>query len=170
MKNLYIVLFASLFLLACKEQQNIENENQQTEKAQIQVSLPDKAEEIVYSYKKDSLPDSCQSDSEIVCAMENAVKCALSPTQKYCDKQSMPDFIFYDDAMFEGDGVTGRPTEQSFQLVRLKPIDSSTIEVLTKGHCNSNWFGACEGNVIYVLSNKTGKWQVKEIYAIEKIK
>lgn len=168
MKNILLALCCFLILTACNDKQETENSPQPTD--QVQASLPENIEDKIFAFQKDNLPDSCQSNSEIVCAIEETVKCALSPSQKYCNKQTMPDFIFYDDAMFADDGVTGRPTEQSFQLVRLKPIDSSTIEVLTKGTCDSNWFGACEGNVIYVLSNKTGKWQVKEIYAIEKIK
>ena len=82
----------------------------------------------------------------------------------------MPDFIFYDDSMFADDNNLGRPTRQSFQFIKNKLLDDTTMEVLTKGECDKNWFGNCQGNIIYVLSNKTGKWIVKEIYAIETIK
>jgi len=41
------------------------------------------------------------------------------------------------------------------------------IEVYTQGSCNGMWFGLCEGNIIYVLSNKNGFWAVKDVYARE---
>ena len=82
----------------------------------------------------------------------------------------MPEFLFYDDSIFAEDDVEGRPSEQSFKILKYKPIDSHTIEVYTEGQCDHNWFGACQGNVIYVMDNSGGQWRVKEIYAVETIK
>lgn len=122
-----------------------------------------------YSYQKDNLPETCTSENEIVCAIESVVKCALNPKASYCDAKTMPDFIFYDDAMFADDDGLGRPTKQSFRPIKMKPIDGNTIEVLTVGTCDKNWFGNCAGNIIYILDNTGGHWRVKELYAIENI-
>lgn len=62
-----------------------------------------------------------------------------------------------------------RPTKASFQIVRLKPIDANTVEVYTKSDCNGVWFGLCKGNIVYVLSNKSGSWAVKDLYALQSI-
>ncbi len=43
------------------------------------------------------------------------------------------------------------------------------IEVYTKSDCNGVWFGLCKGNIVYVLSNKSGSWAVKDLYALQSI-
>lgn len=172
MKSLFLSICCLGLLCSCGDKQ--ESSQSQTIDTQVQnnlqISIPEELKEITFSFSKNNLPPKCQSKNELICPIEETVKCALSPTQKYCDSQTMPDFIFYDDAMFADDGVTGRPTQQSFQIMKSKTLDDNTTEVLTKGDCDKNWFGNCKGNIIYVLSNKTGKWKVKEIYAIETIK
>ena len=172
MKSLFLSICCLGLLCSCGEKQEASQSQITDTQVQnnIQISIPEELKEITFSFSKDNLPSKCQSNNELVCAIEETVKCALSPTQKYCDSQSMPEFIFYDDAMFADDGVTGRPTKQSFKIIKSKPIDETTAEIFTIGECDKNWFGSCDGNIIYVMSNKTGKWKVKEIYAIEKIK
>ena len=169
MKKTLIYLTMILSLSACKEQTE-DNSAPLNQETLIEVSLPDSAYEQTFSYQKDNLPTQCQSENELVCSIENVVKCALNPELAYCDKQNMPEFLFYDDAMFAGDDIIGRPTEQSFQIRKIKPLTAHEIEVITLGTCDNNWFGVCEGNIIYVMSNKTGSWLVDDVYAIETIK
>lgn len=169
MKNILPTIYLLLALTACGEKQN-ETPAAENTAPLAQAVLPENFEKLTFSYTKDNLPAKCQSDNQIVCEIEKVVKCALKNTAAYCDKNTMPDFIFYDDSMFAEGDVDGRPTEQSFSLKKLKPLDENTVEVLTKGECDKNWFGACRGNVIYVMSNKSGQWLVKEVYAIETIK
>lgn len=168
MKKFLYTLCCLLLITACN---NKEGDSQQpVETPMAQIELPEGFETMSFDFQKNTLPENCQSDNEAVCAIEKTVKCALDPTKSYCDKKTMPDFIFFSDEIFSQDDVEGRPTEQSFKLIKAKPIDSSTVEIYTEGQCDSNWFGACRGNVIYVMDNSSGQWLVKEIYAIEKIK
>ena len=168
MRKFLASLCCLLVLNACNDKKT--EQSQQIDSVSLPtIDIPSDIKEKTFSYQKNNLPDSCEIENEIICAIENAVKCALNPSKSYCHKDSLPDFIFYDDAMFAEGGVAGRPTEQSFKLTKIKTIDEHTIEAITHGKCNNNWFGACEGNIIYVLSNQSGSWQVKEIYAIEHI-
>ena len=70
---------------------------------------------------------------------------------------------------FMEDESLQRPSQASFQIVKLKPIDAHTVEVYTKSDCNGVWFGLCKGNIIYVLNNRSGNWTVKDIYALQSI-
>ena len=167
MKKLLTYLCLALALTACKDKQ--EQADNKVNDIQAQISMPADPDKL-YSYQKDNLPETCESDNEIVCAIENVVKCALNPTASYCDKKTMPEFLFYDDSMFAEGDVLGRPSEQSFKITKIKPLDNQTIEVFTKGQCDKNWFGVCEGNVIYVMTKQFGTWQVQDVYAIETIK
>ena len=166
MKQFLILFFCILLLNGCGKE---ESDTTKIEEPQIVISLPNDLS-IIYEYQKDSLPDSCSSKNDIICTIENVIKCALNPKLTTCDSQTMPEFLFYDDSIFAEDNVEGRPTKQSFKLLKYKPLDNHTIEVYTEGHCDHNWFGACEGNIIYVMNNTSKQWQVKEIYAVEKIK
>ena len=166
MKNIAYILCLLAFISACKDNNNAK---QTLPPQEMGKTTELKFDDTVFSYQKDSLPPNCNNESEIVCAIENVVKCSLKPTETYCDKKHMPDFIFFDDAMFADDDGLGRPTQQSFRLIKLKPINGSTIEVFTEGTCDKNWFGNCQGNIIYVMSNTSGKWIVKELYAMENI-
>ena len=170
MKHLITILCLSLILAACDQKQET-NEAPQSDSViqQQSAAIPTTFDNNTYSYQKNSLSPNCQSNDDLVCAIETVIKCALKNTEPYCDKKTMPDFIFYDDAMFADDDGLGRPTQQSFKIIKIKPIDETMIEVFTEGQCDKNWFGNCAGNIIYVMSNKTGKWQVKEIYALEHI-
>jgi len=116
----------------------------------------------VYTYRADSLPDKCLSDSPMACAVELAVKCTLNPEFAGCTDAKLPKFIFMTDE------ALGRPTEMSFKIAKIKPINTDVVEIHTDGTCNGNWFGLCNGRIIYVLVplNNDG-WRVKDIYAIE---
>lgn len=166
MKKCLYLLSCLLMLNACNDKQET---SQSVETPMAQIELPEGFETMIFSFQKDTLSENCQTDSDAVCAIEKTVKCALNPIQSYCDKNAMPDFLFFDDAIFAEDNVEGRPTQQSFKLIKTKPIDKTTVEVYTEGECDSNWFGACRGNVIYVMDNSLGHWIVKEIYAVETV-
>jgi len=166
MKQIIYTICLILCLSACGK--NDDTTQQQNSTVAPQTSEI-KIDTTTFNYQKDTLPTKCLSTNEIACAIESVVKCALNPTASYCDSKTMPDFIFYDDAMFADDDGLGRPTKQSFQITKVKPLNDTTIEVFTIGTCDKNWFGNCNGNIIYVLTNTDGKWQVKELYAMENI-
>ena len=175
MKKFWLTLGLCLMISACgdntkQEQQKETSDAQMTQQQEQEPSIPAvKQDGSIYQYQKASLPETCDKQDEILCAIENVIKCALNPKGSYCDQKTMPDFIFYDDSMFADDNGLGRPTEQSFEVIKTKTVDDNTIEVFTKGTCDKNWFGNCAGNIIYILNNKSGKWIVKELYALENI-
>lgn len=115
----------------------------------------------VYAYRADNLSERCLSDSPMACAVELAVKCTLSPEFNGCSQAKLPKFIFMTDE------ALGRPTEMSFKIAKIKPINADVVEIHTDGTCNGNWFGLCNGRIIYVLVPTGNGWRVKDIYAIE---
>lgn len=117
----------------------------------------------IYAYGPDNLQVPCSEQNEALCAIDAAAKCTINPKMEQCDKKKMPKFIFMEDESLE------RPTEMSYEIVKVKPLDANNIEIYTKGDCNGGWFGLCKGNIIYVLSKYSGSWAVKDIYAMENI-
>jgi hypothetical protein len=116
----------------------------------------------LYTYRADSLSEKCVLDSPMICAVETAVKCTLNPNLHICTEVKLPNFIFMTDESL------GRPNEMSFKVVKIKPIHNDLIEIHTDGTCNGNWFGLCNGRIIYVLVPfGENNWRVKDIYAIE---
>ena len=118
-------------------------------------------EDMVFDYKKNSLQDECKQDSKMLCAVDFAIKCTINPEYAGCKESKLPKFIFMNDESLK------RPTEISFKLHKIKPIAADLIEVHTNSKCDGNWFGLCQGRVIYVLVPDNDDWRVKDIYAIE---
>ena len=118
-------------------------------------------EDIVFEYKKDKLKTDCKQDSKMLCAVDFAVKCTINPEFEGCKESKLPKFIFMSDESLK------RPTEISYKLHKIKPIAADLIEIHTDSTCNGNWFGLCQGRVIYVLVPDNDSWRVKDIYAIE---
>ena len=100
----------------------------------------------VHTYTKDNLKTTCDLDS---------------PNFGDCHDSKLPKFIFMSDESLQ------RPTEMSFEIAKIKPINDDLVEIHTDSTCNGNWFGLCQGRVIYVLVPSNGAWRVKDIYAIE---
>ena len=118
-------------------------------------------EDMVFEYKKGNLKTDCKQDSKMLCAVDFAVKCTINPEFEGCKESKLPKFIFMSDESLK------RPTEISYKLHKMKPIAADLIEVHTDSSCNGNWFGLCQGRVIYVLVPDNDSWRVKDIYAIE---
>ena len=117
-------------------------------------------EKFVFSYRAGELKDGCSAESPMVCAMESMAKCTIDPGRADCDRSKMPDFVFMNDESLQ------RPTEMSFRVYKLKPLNDGSVEAYTESTCNGNWFGLCQGNVIYVLSPNGNDWKVKDVYAL----
>ena len=115
----------------------------------------------VYTYHADALTESCNLHSPMACAVEYAIKCTLDPDYTDCRDSKLPKFIFMTDEALQ------RPTEMSFKIAKIKPINTDLIEIHTDSTCNGNWFGLCQGRIIYVLVPSGESWRVKDIYAIE---
>lgn len=174
MKKLWLVLGVLALASACSDKQdNEENKEnlpleavlEESEQIVVQPEFDVKYEEEVYKYNLSNISAGCDKGSEIVCAVDLAAKCTVNPDFAECDKTQMPKFMFMSkESLQMDDGTSVRPTEMTFQITKIKPIDVNMIEVYTEGTCNGTWFGLCQGKIIYVLSNKTGKWIVKDVY------
>ncbi len=114
----------------------------------------------VFSYQLGELQDGCPVNSAMICAINQAAKCTINPKHKDCDKQLLPSFIFMEDESLQ------RPTEMSFRVYKLKPINGGLVEVYTESMCNGGWFGLCKGTIIYVLAPQGENWKVDNIYAV----
>lgn len=116
--------------------------------------------EETFSYQVENLSASCPSDSAMICAVDKAVKCTLNPDFDNCRTSRLPKFIFMEDESLD------RPTEMTFRVLKLKPLSTDLVEIHTQSTCNGNWFGLCQGYVIYVLVPQEEGWRVKDIYAM----
>lgn len=174
MKKLWLVLGFLAFTAACSDKNNEEKNTEdlpmeavleEGEQVVVRPNFDVKFEDEVYKYNLANIQSGCDKGSEIVCAIDLAAKCTINPDFAECDKAKMPKFLFMSkESLTMDDGTSVRPTEMTVQITKIKPIDANMIEVYTKGTCNGTWFGVCEGNIIYVLNNKSGKWIVKDIY------
>lgn len=113
------------------------------------------------TYELNSLPETCQLNSKMACAVELAVKCTINPDFNGCKDAKLPNFIFMNDPSLQ------RPSQISFKINKIKPISADLVEIHTQSTCNGNWFGLCNGNIIYVLVPNGEDWRVKDVYAIE---
>lgn len=169
----FLCAFSALLLISACSDEKTTNQDTSTlstqealEKGEEIVARPQfdvEFEDVVYQYDINNLPQGCDKGSDIVCAIDLQVKCTINPKLAECDAKKLPRFTFMEDESLQ------RPTQSSFQIVKLKPIDATTVEVYTKSECNGVWFGLCKGNIVYVLSNAKGAWVVKDLYALQSI-
>lgn len=165
MKLLSLTLCGFLLLCACSKSDTQSPEpvsDSEVTNVNITTQSPLASEE-VYSFDLNTLTSGCKNDSEIICAINMSIKCTINPDFTECDSQreNMPGFVFMRDDSLQ------RPTSQSYKISKIKPLDNGTIEIYTQSTCNGNWFGLCNGNIIYVMSQKNGHWKVKDLYALE---
>lgn len=166
MKKYWVLLLALNILVSCSEKKDETKTEEVTTTIEEEVAY--QAPKIDYEtksfeFKKESLTPGCKDDSEVICAINLAIKCSIDPTLAECDKQKMPKFIFMEDESIE------RPTEVNYKIIKLKPIAEGMLEVYTQSTCNGSWFGLCNGNIIYVMGQKNGQWLVKDLYARQTI-
>lgn len=158
---LMLALFGwSLTLIKKTEPKQVADQTDEQETTvQVEETLP----ETVFSFNAQNVTTECSEGlSEMLCAVESAVKCTLKPDLENCAKLDLPQFIFMTDPTVE------RPTEMNYRFINKEIQPSGAIDMYTESSCNGGWFGLCQGTVIYVLGqNKNGKWFVKDIYAIE---
>lgn len=153
------VLGLSVFLYKKSVPQTIPETNADEEQVEavIEEALPD----VIYTFNIENVSEECSQDNPQFCAVENAVKCTVTPDMEFCKKLNLPEFIFMKDPSID------RPSEISYKIVNKKVLPNNTTEIYTESACNGNWFGLCQGTVIYVLTPTNETWQVKDIYAIE---
>lgn len=150
-----VLSFLLILLCACSKQDNTAEKT-----AEAQTSLD---KDTVFSFEINNLQPGCDNASEIVCAINTTVKCIINPNFSECEKykDNMPSFVFMQDESLQ------RPTFQSYKITKLVPRSDGAVEVYTQSSCNGNWFGLCNGNIIYVMKNIDSQWQVIDMYAVE---
>lgn len=117
----------------------------------------------IFSFSADNLTSGCDNTSEMICTINTAIKCTINPNFGDCVnyKDSLPSFVFMQDESLQ------RPTFQSYQIEKISPREDGQIDVHTKSSCNGNWFGLCNGNIIYVMKYSDSHWIITDMYAIE---
>ena len=150
-----LLFLCCAFLLACSPKDTTKEKT-----SEAQASLD---KETVFSFDVSSLKTECETDSAIICAVNNTIKCILNPDFDICatNKENMPSFVFMQDESLQ------RPTFQSYKITKLVPRDDGAVEIHTQSSCNGNWFGLCNGNIIYVMKNIDSIWRVTDMYALE---
>ncbi len=153
-KNIFILL-SFLFIIACSQKDTT------AEKTKEANSNLDK--NTVFSFDINNIKTGCEYDSELVCTINNAVKCILNPNFADCEKikDRLPSFVFMEDESLQ------RPTFQSYKITKITPREDGAVEIYTQSSCNGNWFGLCNGNIVYVMKNIDSKWYIKDMYALE---
>ena len=151
----FALLSLAVLLTACGNQ---DTTAQKTSQAQTTLD-----KETVFSFDVQNLKEGCDNSSEIVCAINATIKCILNPDFSECSKtkKNMPSFVFMKDESLQ------RPTFQSYKITKLTPRADGAVEVYTQSSCNGNWFGLCNGNIIYVMRNIDSVWKVEDMYAVE---
>ncbi len=159
MKKLISCFFIAALICACSKR---EEQHAATQKEQ-EIPTVNIDENVVYTFDINTLKPGCEIDSEMICAVNNSIKCTIDPQFAECEanRHLMPEFIFMQDESLQ------RPTSQSYKITKLKPREDGTVEIYTQSTCNGNWFGLCNGNIIYVMENNDGRWAVKDLYALE---
>lgn len=155
MKKIFFILFSFLIITACSQKDTT------AEKTKEANSTLDK--DTVFSFDINNLKPGCDINSELICTINYSIKCTLNPSFEECKnlKEIMPSFVFMQDETLQ------RPTFQSYKINKLQPREDGAVEVHTQSSCNGNWFGLCNGNIIYVMKNIDSKWYIKDIYAVE---
>lgn len=156
MKNLLSLLMVLLTVSACSK-----SEEQSPKPTPAPTASIDK--DTIFSFDINTLSPGCDNNSEMVCAINASIKCTINPEFAECAelKAFMPNFIFMQDESLQ------RPMSQSYKITKIKPLSDGTVEVYTQSTCNGNWFGLCNGNIIYVMDYQNNRWIVKDLYAIE---
>lgn len=164
-KLLAAILFSTL-ITACSPQDDSQKDSNFSSSAtsSIENATPDVTpRDESFSFSAATLTPGCDSQSQIICAINMMLKCTINPDFSECTahKKAMPKFIFMVDDSLD------RPTEISYKVNKIKPRNDGTIEVHTQSICNGNWFGECNGNVIYIMEQRNGSWIVNNLYSVE---
>ena len=152
-----IALSGFLYQKSTPKTANIEDFTEEQTEVIAEETLPDS----IYTFNIENVTENCTQENSLFCAVENAVKCTVSPDLEICKTSKLPEFIFMKDPNID------RPSEISYKIVNKKVLPNNTTEIYTESACNGNWFGLCQGTVIYVLTPVGETWQVRDIYAID---
>ena len=158
MKKWLYVFTTLLLLTGCSD-----DKKEQRQQTPVPTARTASYENKTFAFTASRLETGCQDASKMVCAVNLAVKCTLDPGFSECDKSKMPRFIFMQDDSLD------RPSELSYKIKKIRPLQDGTVEIITDSSCNGNWFGLCNGTVIYVMKLQNEDWIVQDIYALQEL-
>ncbi len=164
----FLLLFPLLLLInACSDEGDNSNKTtQEIATKEIQMfSLP--STDIInsqFSFSANDADSVFANKNEIINAINNVIKCTLSPQNQTCKQATLPKFILMEDESLQ------RPTQIQYKITQIKPLAGGLLHIHTQSQCNNNWFGLCQGNIIYVLQNQNNSWFVSDIFALESTK
>ena len=163
MKKIFLLLATLALLPACSDEKTDSQTQSEPPSKEIQMfKLP--SQEILnqkFSFNATDADSVFANQNEIINAINGAVKCTLSPKNQTCTALNIPKFILMEDESLQ------RPTQMQYQITKIKPLAGGLLHIYTQSQCNNNWFGLCQGNIIYVLQNKHNQWEVIDIFAME---
>lgn len=161
MKKFLVLCMAVLSLNACSKEEDAENTKIQSKEIQM-FSIPSQG--ILnqkQSFDKDNTSFETRADTPILEAVNEAVRCTINPFYVSCNKTKLPKFIFMQDESLQ------RPTHIDYEVTKIQPLNGGILHIHTQSNCNNNWFGLCQGKIIYVLQNENNSWYVSDIFAME---
>lgn len=164
MKKILLFLPIALLINACSDEANkAPEQTQEIASKEIQMfSIP--SNEIInrqFSFSANDEDSVFANKNEIINAINNAVKCTLSPKNTSCANLNLPKFILMEDESLQ------RPSKIQYKVTKIQPLTGGFLHIHTQSQCNNNWFGLCQGNIIYVLQNQNNQWNVSDIFAME---
>lgn len=164
MKKFLPFLLLLIFINACSdESENSAAQSQEIAAKEIQMfSIP--GTEIInqkFAFSADDSDSAFANQNAIINAVNESIKCTLNPKNKTCTDLNLPQFILMEDESLQ------RPTKMQYTVTKLQPLNGGLLHVHTQSSCNNNWFGLCQGHIVYVLQSQNGKWFVSDIFALE---
>ena len=166
MKKFFIFCLSLLLINACSDEQNSESASEEIQTKEIQMFNIPSAEILnqTFSFTNTDSETIFTHNNPIINAINNAIKCTLSPHTPSCASLNIPKFILMEDESLQ------RPSKIAYKVTKIKPLAGGILHIYTQSQCNNNWFGLCQGNIIYVLQNKNDSWYVSDIFALENTK
>ena len=150
------------FLTACSDENNSAPSQEEITTKKIQMfQIPNT--DIInksFSFTVTDADSAFTDKNEIISAINNTIKCTLTPKNPTCQNISLPKFILMEDESLQ------RPTQMQYKISKIMPLADGMLHVHTQSQCNNNWFGLCQGNIIYVLQNQNNTWYVSDIFAL----
>lgn len=167
MKKFFTLCLCALTITACSDEQKAdETSSQEINTREIQMFNIPSAEILnqAHSFKATDSDSVFADENAIIKAINLAVQCTLSPHNANCTPQKLPKFILMEDESLQ------RPTQMQYKITKIQPLAGGILHIYTQSQCNNNWFGLCQGNIIYVLQHQNDIWTVTDIFALESTK
>ena len=159
MKKICFILLSLILIISCSEKEEKQTEIKSKEIQMFSVPAADIINK-QYSFNQHSNIFTCEKENPIICAINHVVQCTINPKLNICSKENLPKFVLMEDESLQ------RPTEMSYKITQIKPLMGGLLHIYTQGRCNNNWFGLCQGQIIYVMEQKNQNWIVSDIFAL----